>query len=131
MLTIVSDEPYPVYSRPLISEYLGEKCSLERMLFRPSDFYEKNDIRTILGKKATALDAARHTVKLDDGTTISWEKLLLATGGIPIVPPMEGGDQKGVFTFTTLDDAKAIDSFSTGTPAKGSGPWLSAAALSG
>ena len=37
-ITIISDEPYPVYSRPLISEYLASRCPLERMLFRPPDF---------------------------------------------------------------------------------------------
>ncbi len=113
-IAIVSGESYPVYSRPLISEYLAEKCSLERMMFRPADFYEKNNIRTFFGRKAERLDPAGKTVVLDSGEVIGWEKLLLATGGIPIVPPMKGVDQAGVFTFTTLDDAKAIDEYLTG-----------------
>ncbi len=117
-ITIVSDEPYPSYSRPLISEYLAEKCSLERMLFRPPDFYEKNNIRTILGRKAEQLNIDDHTIKLDDGRKITWEKLLLATGGVPIVPGIDGTGLKGVFTFTTLDDAKAIDEFLNQYPAR-------------
>jgi NAD(P)H-nitrite reductase large subunit len=110
-ITIVSDEPYPVYSRPLISKYLAEKRPLERILFRPSDFYEDNRINTFLGRKAEELDTDAHAVLLDDDTAIVWEKLLLATGGLPIVPPMEGSDSDGVFTFTTLDDARAIDRY--------------------
>ena len=110
-ITIVSDEPYPVYSRPLISEYLAERCPLERMLFRPPDFYEKNNIQVILGQKVTVLNIDKHAINLRDGRTITWEKLLLATGGLPIVPEIEGIGLKGVFTFTTLDDAKAIDQF--------------------
>ena len=39
-IVILSDEPYPAYSRPLISEYLEEACSLERMLYRTANFYE-------------------------------------------------------------------------------------------
>ena len=113
-IAIVSDEPYPVYSRPLISEYLAEKCTLERMLFRPSDFYEKNDIQTFLGKKVKQLDPAEHKVELEDGSKIRWEKLLLATGGSPIMPKIEGLEKRGVFTFTTLDDTKAIDQCLTG-----------------
>lgn len=113
-IAIMSGESYPVYSRPLISEYLAEKCSLERMLFRPADFYEQNNIRTFFGRKAERLDPVGKTVVLDSGEVIGWEKLLLATGGIPIVPPMKGVDQAGVFTFTTLDDAKAIDEYLTG-----------------
>jgi NAD(P)H-nitrite reductase large subunit len=110
-IIIVSDEPYPVYSRPLISKYLAEKRPLERILFRPADFYEDKHINTFLGRKAEELDTDAHAVRLNDDTTIVWEKLLLATGGLPIVPPMEGSDSDGVFTFTTLDDARAIDRF--------------------
>jgi NAD(P)H-nitrite reductase large subunit len=110
-ITIISDEPYLAYSRPLISEYLGERCPLERMLFRPSDFYLKNNIQTILGQKAIELDTDKRHIKLDTGKVVFWEKLLLTTGGLPIVPKMTGIDLKGVFTFSTLDDAKAIDTF--------------------
>ena len=110
-IIITSDEPYPAYSRPLISEYLAEGRPLEKMLFRPTDFYEKNNIRTFLGRKVEQLDTDDHTVKLEDGRKITWEKLLLATGGSPIVPRIKGGERRGVFTFTTLDDAKAIDRY--------------------
>jgi len=89
-ITMVSDESYPVYSRPLISEYLAELCPLERMLFRPVDFYESNGIQALLGKEAKRLDTANHTIQLNNGKTIIWEKLLLATGGLPIVPEIDG-----------------------------------------
>jgi NAD(P)H-nitrite reductase large subunit len=110
-ITIISDEPYPAYSRPLISEYLTSRCPVEKMLFRPADFYEKNYIRAILGQKAEELDIGRHAIRLENKRTIAWEKLLLATGGSPIVPQIKGIDCSGVFTFTTLDDAKAIDQY--------------------
>jgi NAD(P)H-nitrite reductase large subunit len=110
-VTMVSAEPYPAYSRPLIAEYLAEGRPLERMLFRPADFYEKNNIQAILGRPVKRLDTTAHTVELDDGRKIAWEKLLLATGGLPIVPQIEGIEREGIFTFTTLDDAKAIDEF--------------------
>jgi NAD(P)H-nitrite reductase large subunit len=110
-LAIVSDEPYPAYSRPLISEYLAERCPLEKMLFRPADFYGNNNIETFLGRKAKWLDIDEHIIELESGERISWKKLLLATGGLPIVPQIKGAEMEGVFTFTTLDDAKAIDRF--------------------
>jgi len=113
-LAIVSDEPYPAYSRPLISEHLAEGRPLERMLFRPADFYDRNHIQTWLGRKAKRIDLEEHIVELDSGESIAWQKLLLATGGVPIVPPMEGASNRGVFTFTTLDDAKAIDQYLNG-----------------
>ncbi len=110
-ITIVSDEPYPAYSRPLISEYLARKCSLQGMLYRRPDFYEKNNTQAILGQEVVELNIDKRTIKLKDGRIIAWEKLLLATGGLPIVLEMEGIELQGVFTFTTLDDAKAIDQF--------------------
>jgi len=110
-ITIISAEPYPAYSRPLISEYLAERCPLERMLFRPEDFYRVKNINTMLGQEVTELNINKHSVNLSDGTTIFWEKLLLATGGSPTIPGINGIDLKGVFSFTTLDDAKAIDQF--------------------
>jgi NAD(P)H-nitrite reductase large subunit len=110
-LAIVSDEPYPTYSRPLIAEYLAEKCPLERMLFRPFDFYEQSNTTTYLGRKAARLNLNEHLIELDTGDRITWEKLLLATGGSPIVPPIEGIGKRGVFTFTNLDDVKAIGQY--------------------
>jgi len=110
-VTIISDEPYPVYSRPLISEYLAQPCPIEKMLYRKPDFYEKNEIQTLLGLKAEQVDPDNRTVKLDNGSMLGWQKLLLATGGMPIIPELEGSRLKGVFTFNRLDDAKAIDEF--------------------
>jgi len=110
-IAIVSDEPYPAYSRPLISEYLVSRCPLERMLFRPPDFYQQHGIQAILGRRVARLDAGRQTISLEDGSTLAWKKLLLATGGQPVVPNIEGVGLQGVFTFTTLDDARAIDQF--------------------
>ncbi len=108
-ILIISDEPYPAYSRPLISEYLAEERPLGRMLFRPPDFYEENNIRTIFSEKVVQVSFNEHTVKLESSRTLTWRKVLLATGGLPIVPGIEGIGLKGVFTFNKFDDARAID----------------------
>ncbi len=114
-ITMISDEPYPAYSRPLISEYLAKKRPMEKISFRPADFYEVNNLQVLPGNKVETLDIEEHTAGLADGRQIVWGKLLLATGGIPIVPPSPGIDKKGVFNFITLDDARAIDRFLNGT----------------
>jgi len=110
-LTIVSDEPYPAYSRPLISKYLTGERTLEEMLFRPLDFYDQNNIIFLPGKKVSHLGLDHQSARLEDGEQIAWEKLLLAVGGKPIFPRMKGSSKRGVFTFTNFDDAKAIDRF--------------------
>jgi NAD(P)H-nitrite reductase large subunit len=110
-LAIVSEEPYPAYSRPLISKYLAGERTVERVLFRPLDFYDQNDILFLPGKKVTHLELHSQTAWLDDNKRITWRKLLLAVGGKPIFPKTKGSEKKGVFTFTTLDHAKAVDRF--------------------
>ena len=109
-LVVVSDEPYPVYSRPLISEYLAGEADLDKMLYRPRDFYAKNGIDTLFGRKAARLNFQPNYVELEDGEKVPWDNLLLATGGVPFVPRTEGSGRDGVLTFTTLGDAKAIES---------------------
>jgi NAD(P)H-nitrite reductase large subunit len=107
-IAVVSEEPYFPYSRPLIAEYLAGERDLDGILYRSSDFYERNGVAPLLGKRVVRLDVEGHTVRMADGADLAWEKLLLATGGTPIFPPTEGGDRKGVFTFTTLGDAQGI-----------------------
>jgi len=113
-ITIVSDEPYPAYSRILISKYLTKERDLDQTLLRPADFYDVNNITFISGKKVTKLLLKSHTAELDNGELISYQKLLLALGGAPIVPQMEGSDKAGVFTYARLDDVKAIDGYLNG-----------------
>ncbi|MEA3442866.1 MAG: FAD-dependent oxidoreductase [Chloroflexota bacterium] len=110
-MVIISDEPYLAYSRPLIAKYLAEEYSLEEMLFRPADFYTQNNITSLLGRRVEYLKLESRIAELSNNENISWEKVLLASGGVPIVPRVKGITKRGVFTFTTIDDAKAIGEF--------------------
>lgn len=107
-LTIISDEPYHTYSRPLISYYLAGKVTAEQMRYRERNFYETLQIEALLGKKAESIAWAAKTVHLADGGKVPYDKLLLATGGAPVIPAMEGLDKQNVFTFLKLDDVKKI-----------------------
>lgn len=107
-ITVISDEKYHTYSRPLISYWLAGKVSEENMVYRNKNFYEVNSVTPVLGVKAAKIDFAAQKVALEDGTDISYDKLLIATGGKPIVPPMEGLDKKGIFSFIKFDDVKEI-----------------------
>lgn len=105
---LVSSEPGPPYCRPLISYFLAGEMPEEQLTFRPLSFYESNGVEAFLGLKAEGLDLQSKTLHLQDGSALSWEKLLLATGGAPIVPPLKGLEAKGIFTFTALEDARGI-----------------------
>lgn len=110
-LVLLSEEPYPPYSRPLISYLLAGKIEEERMFYKGRDFYERYNVRAKLGESAEALDAEGGMVYSSKGEAIPFDKLLIATGGKPIVSPLPGRELKGVFTFTTIDDAKAIERY--------------------
>ncbi len=115
-ICIISDEPFPVYSRPLISEFLAGARTLEEMLYRPRDFYQQNAIEALLGQKVVGIDFPGARVALEEGESLPWERLLLAIGGTPIVPNIAGREKEGVFTFTTLEDARRMERFLEGKP---------------
>ncbi len=109
-ITILSNEPHHTYSRPLISYLIYGKTDEDRMKYRPDDFYTKNGCTALLGVTATKIDKDNKQVILDDGKTVPYDKLLVATGSKPFVPPMQGLEKvKNAFTFMTLDSAKALD----------------------
>lgn len=109
-ITIVSDEPFAAYGRPLISYYLLGATDRQRMLYRPADFYEKNRVRTLLGVRAEKIDPAAQKIVLRGGGEIPYDKLLVATGSRPFEPPMEGIEGvKNKFNFMTLQDALSLE----------------------
>ena len=110
-ITVISTEPYHVYGRPLISYMLLGKTTEEKMLrYRPEDFYEKNNVTTMLGKTVQHIDSKKQTVTLESGESVPYDRLCICTGSRPFVPPMEGLDKvENKTSFMTLDDAKHLN----------------------
>ena len=109
-IAVISDEKYHIYSRPLISYLLKGDVSEKQMNYRPADFYKVNNVETLLGKRAVSIDSKTKQVALESGEKIEYNKLLLATGSKPFVPPMEGLDSvKNRFSFMKWDDVKALE----------------------
>lgn len=109
-ITVISSESHHIYSRPLISYLLLGKTDLERMKYRPDDFYAKNDCTLLAGKTVVKINTDSKTVLLDDGNKLEYDRLCVATGSRPFVPPFNGLDNvKNKFAFMTLDDALSIE----------------------
>ncbi len=109
-IVVISSEKHVAYGRPLISYYLLGRIKKEDMNYRPADFYAKNGVDLMLGKTVTSIDPKEKYVNLDDGSKVSYDKLLVATGSRPFVPPMEGLDGvKNKFSFMTYDDMLALE----------------------
>ena len=107
-IIIISDEPHHVYSRPLISYLLAGHTKEDKMYYRDENFYKENNVETVFNKKVTGVDTKKKQVILEDKKKIDYDKLLLATGGTPFVPPIKGKNRKNVYTFTKWSDAEEI-----------------------
>ena len=108
-ITLVTSEVYPTYSRPLISYLLQGKTTEENMRYRDASFYSNNKVEVMAGVTATKVQTATKQVFLDNGKSISYDKLLVATGSSPFVPSYSGIDTvEHKYTFMSLDDAKGL-----------------------
>ncbi len=103
---VISDEPYPSYHRPLIPYLIEGTKSPDRIYRDPSRLPANLDVRVM--RRVVQLDPEAHTITLDDGEVLSYDRLLLATGSSPIRPPIPGLDGPGVYTLRRWDDALAI-----------------------
>jgi NAD(P)H-nitrite reductase large subunit len=106
-IAVISEEACSHYSRPMISDFVSGKADVEKMKTRDDHFWQTHNAN-VLCAKAISLNLDEHTVALEDGTKVVYEKLLLATGGKPFVPKMEGQDKDGVYTFTNIADAQRL-----------------------
>lgn len=107
-ITIVTEEPYPFYSRILLINYLAGEMEEGSLFLKPHSWYKERNIKLLLNRRVEDIDKEKKQVNLSTGETLLYDKLLLATGGRSFVPPIKGVDKEGVFTLRGLDDAKAI-----------------------
>jgi NAD(P)H-nitrite reductase large subunit len=109
-ITVITDESHHTYSRPLISYLLLGKVTEESMRYRGESFYSDNNCTLLPFTKVEKIDAATKNVVSRDGEKIPYDKLLVATGSSPFVPPFEGLDTvKDKFTFMSLGDALSLE----------------------
>lgn len=107
-VTILTEEDYLPYSRPSISYYLKGKVKESNMALRKPAFYKQNNIAVVTGAKVTAIDRQSKTVKAGR-KAYSYDRLCLATGSVPFVPPMENVSGKAnALTFLDLSAVKEI-----------------------
>ena len=107
-ITVITDEACVDYSRPMISDLVSGKADLNMMKCKADSFWKEKNAEARMGKKVVSLNLTEKTVNLEDGEKVVYEKLLLATGGKPFIPKMEGQDKDGVFTFTSIADAQRL-----------------------
>lgn len=107
-LHLYAAEPYPYYRRPQLPDYIAGLVTEADITYRPPQWYAERGIQVHLNCPVVELDPVAHRLRLADGTSVPYDRLLLATGGIAWKPPVEGAERRGVFALRTLDDARAI-----------------------
>ncbi|MBL6457140.1 NAD(P)/FAD-dependent oxidoreductase [Belnapia sp. T6] len=107
-ITVFGAEPHPNYDRIALSSVLAGEKSLEQIVINPLAWYAENGIRLIAGDPVVAIDRAARTVTSAAGHVAPYDKLLIATGSRPLVPPLPGLRLPGVCTFRDIADVEAM-----------------------
>jgi 3-phenylpropionate/trans-cinnamate dioxygenase ferredoxin reductase subunit len=108
-VVLIGAEPQPPYERPPLSkEYLRGESLFEQALFQPLDFYAENGIDTRFGVRVTRVDAVDKVVELDGGERVSYDALLVASGGRNRRVPIPGLDLEGIYGLRTVADSDRI-----------------------
>ncbi|HEY1149486.1 MAG TPA: nitrite reductase large subunit NirB [Pseudoduganella sp.] len=106
-VTVLCEEPRPAYDRVHLSEFFSGKSAEDLSLVKPG-FFERDDMVLRLNARATAIDLAARKVTVNTGDVLDYDKLVLATGSFPFVPPVEGKDRKDCFVYRTIEDLEAM-----------------------
>ncbi len=107
-IDLFSDEPVPLFSRVLLPYYIAEEIAKPLLNFRSADFFDQNRINPHLGVRIQHISVDSKTVLTNAGDSYPFEKLLFATGGNAIVPPIQGIHKDGISTLKTMADAERI-----------------------
>jgi nitrite reductase (NADH) large subunit len=106
-VTVLCEEPRAAYDRVHLSEFFAGKSAGQLSLVREG-FFEQSGYALKLNARATAIDLAAREVTASTGEVLGYDKLVLATGSFPFVPPLEGKDRKDCFVYRTIEDLEAM-----------------------
>ncbi len=114
-VVVVGEEPRPAYDRVGLTSFFSAGGAEELSLL-PAGRYDDPRVRLTLGTTVTHVDRAGRSVTLDNGESLAYDVLVLATGAAPFVPPVPGHDLEGCFVYRTIEDLEAIrDAATTAT----------------
>lgn len=104
------EEPRVAYDRVNLSSYFSGKSAADLTLVEPG-LYQDNDVQIYIGDKAVAINREQKTVLSANGLVVPYDKIVLATGSYPFVPPIKGNDTIGTFVYRTIEDLEAMSTY--------------------
>ena len=106
-VTVFGEEPIPAYDRVHLTAWFKTQ-SVDDINMVKDDFYPRNNFALHTGDKATKIDRVNKVVISETGLEVSYDKIILATGSFPFVPPVPGHDRDNVFVYRTIEDLEKI-----------------------
>src|SRR5712691_901792 len=106
-ITVIADDPFPVYYRPALKDYLAGRVREDKLWARPNSFYQDLRIR-FLSDRAVGIQAGQHTIYMQSGREVAYDRLLLANGARASRLTCPGTDLVGVTTLRTVADYQAV-----------------------
>src|SRR5579883_361306 len=106
-ITVIADDPFPVYYRPALKDYLAGRVREDKLWARPNSFYQQQDIRFLAGRVAR-IQVGQHSVQLSNGEEVGYSRLLLASGARPARLTCPGNDLQGVCTLRSVADYQVV-----------------------
>lgn len=107
-ITMISNEPYRTYNRPMLTKSIMAGLNEEQIAVEDASWYEENHIYQILGHEVVKIDPEAKEVHLDDGSKYHYTKLIYALGSECFIPPIKGADKDGVIAIRRLSDTKKV-----------------------
>ncbi len=107
-ITVFGAESHPNYNRILLSPVLAGEQTIEQIVLNPLDWYARHGITLHLGRKIDRIDRVRRVVVADDGSEAPYDRLLIATGSTPFMPPIPGRELDGVRAWRDIADTQAM-----------------------
>ncbi|MEL7312406.1 MAG: nitrite reductase large subunit NirB [Pseudomonadota bacterium] len=106
-ITVIGEEPRCAYDRVRLSEYFVSR-SVDDLSLAGEAFFERHQVKLMLAVRVTAADRQAKCVHLSDGTALDYDRLVLATGSYPFVPPIPGIDREHCWVYRTIEDLDQI-----------------------
>ena len=106
-ITIFCEEPRIAYDRVHLSSYFSDYTA-EALSLVCEGLYEENNINVLLNERAILINRQRKEIHSQTGRIVSYDKLIIATGSYPWVPPIKGADGADCFVYRTIEDLDAI-----------------------
>ncbi len=107
-ITVFGAEPHPNYNRIMLSPVLAGEQEFEDIVLNDLEWYLSNNIRLLLNRRVVKIDRAKRQVIADDGTVAHYDRLLIATGSTPFMPPMPGSGLSGVIGYRDIADTRIM-----------------------